>query len=67
MITKRKTFNISARVFVETDIAIKASSLKEAIELSEELTFRDFVELKNPSAHIDSNCHVTGVYEEVPR
>lgn len=67
MITKRKTFNISARVFVETDIAIKASSLKEAIELSEEMTFRDFVEMKNPTAHIDSSCHITGVFEEIPK
>ena len=67
MITKRKSFNISARIFVETDIAIKASSLKEAIELSEELTFRDFVELKNPQGHIDSGCHVTGVFEEISK
>lgn len=64
MITRRKSFTISAKVMVETDITIKASSLKEAIEMSDELKFTDFVELKNKGGHLDHNLHVTGVFEE---
>ncbi len=59
---KKKNFHVYAKVLVYTAITVKAESLEDALAKSKSFSTTNFVDIKDE--HIDSQCKITGVYEE---
>lgn len=57
---KNKTFNVSLKVIVETDLEISAESFEEALAKAREFGVKDVVEFD--SSFNDGSVAVMGVY-----
>lgn len=58
---KTKTFNVTARLGLEVNIEISASSLEDAVQKSKNLTHTDFVDILGDFN--DGEMKINGVFE----
>lgn len=62
MATKsKKTFFVSARIALDTDLEIYARSLDEALEIAKGMKITEFIEIQG--GHNDSKLAIIGVFE----
>ena len=62
MATKKQTFNIQAKITIETALSINADSLADAVEASKGLKFADFVELHGENWD-NNSVEITGAFK----
>ncbi len=58
---RNNTFTILAKIVLETNIEVSASSMEEALEKSKSLKINDFIDIHGD--HLDSELDINGVYK----
>lgn len=61
MATKKRNYQITAKLELQVDIEVFAASLEEALAQSNDLKVSDFVEFKGD--YIDGGMRISAVYE----
>lgn len=59
--SSQRTYNVQARLWLDTAIDVQAASLDAAIGVSKNLSITDFITIKGD--HNDSKMRVIGVFE----